>query len=198
MAVFDEILAKGVRAGQLPGRTNEAIKWYRKTAEAYTNINTSSLLQKSAAARQRSTISPGDCFMYQYDPKHKATLPYYDRFPIVFPVEISSDRFYGLNFHYLPLPHRALLLDQLYATRNNDKFDESTKLRMNYEFLKASSQFRFFRPCFKQYLGSHIRSRLIYIYPSEWDIAMFLPTHQFVKADVQKVWSDSRKSINAI
>jgi hypothetical protein len=37
----------------------------------------------------------------------------------------------------------------------------------------------------------------MYIYPSEWDMALFLPTERFSKAGKDKVWIDSRKIARA-
>ena len=50
--------------------------------------------------------------MFFYDPKFKKTLPYYDTFPLVLPLETYNDGFLGINMHYLPIPLRVNLLDQ--------------------------------------------------------------------------------------
>ncbi len=42
-------------------------------------------------------IMPGHLYMFVYDPKTKAELPYYDRFPLVFPFRKTPDGFIGLN-----------------------------------------------------------------------------------------------------
>ncbi len=69
-----------------------------------------------------SNIIPGNLYMYMYDPKLKATLPYYDRFPLVFPFSKTPDGFIGLNLHYLPYQLRVMLLDHLLVFKLlNDK-----------------------------------------------------------------------------
>ena len=40
-----------------------------------------------------STLAPGNLYMFFYDPKHKKTLPYYDKFPMVFPFATTEDGF---------------------------------------------------------------------------------------------------------
>ena len=55
----------------------------------------------------------GKLNMFMYDPKFKKTLPYYDTFPLVLPIEKYSDGFLGINLHYLPIPLRIKLLDRL-------------------------------------------------------------------------------------
>lgn len=192
--LFDTVLTKGIRSGQVPARTEGARAWYRETAQSYKRIDERALMKGDA---ERLTTKPmvGSMYMYYYDPKHKATLPYYDRFPLVFPYRKVAGGFMGINLHYLPLMYRAKLMDALYDVANNDKFDETTKLKMNYSILSSSSKFKYFAPCVKHYLNEHLRSRFLYVYPSEWDIALFLPTERFVGATKQKVWQDTKKLI---
>jgi hypothetical protein len=55
-----------------------------------------------------------------------------------------------------------------------------------------------FKPCFKRYLMSHVRSQFLYVFPSEWDLACFLPCQQFKKATDKQVWDHSTKMIYGI
>jgi hypothetical protein len=194
--VFDTIITKVVRSGQVPSRTDSARKWYRETASGYGRISERAMLRQETD-RLTSTIQPGSMYMYMYDPKYKDTLPFYDRFPLVFPFRVESDRFWGINLHYLPLPYRAILMDGLYDLANNTRYDESTKLRLSYQTLSRASKFRYFEPCVKQYLFSQLNSKFMYVYPSEWDIALFLPTERFTKASKTQVFAQSRKMIGA-
>jgi hypothetical protein len=193
--IFDEIITTGVRSGQVPARTQAARDWYRTTAQGAGRINEKRLVN-SDPGRLRVQARPGHMYMYMYDPKHKDTLPYYDRFPIIFPYHVESDRFWGINLHYLPIPYRAKLMDSLYDVANNNRFDESTKLKINYQILSSASKYKFFKPCVKQYLFTQMKSKFVYIYPSEWDIAIFLPLERFTKANKQQVWSQIRKQIS--
>ncbi len=192
--VFDTVLTKGVRSGQIPARTDEARKWFRDTAQGYKKIDERALM-RGDKDRLRNVPAVGSMYMYYYDPKHKQTLPYYDRFPLVFPYKKVPGGFMGINLHYLPLVYRAKLMDALYDVTNNNKFDETTKLKMNYSVLNSASKFKYFAPCVKHYLTDHLRSRFLYVYPSEWDVALFLPTERFEGASKQKVWADSKKLI---
>jgi hypothetical protein len=132
-------------------------------------------------------------YFYFYTPKLKDSLPYYDRFPLVIPIEQYPDGFLGLNLHYIHPKQRVVLLDKLSDTTNNDKYDETTKLRLNYAYLKAAANAFEATPCIKRYLFSNISSRFLEISADEWDIAAFLPTDSFVGATESKVYSDSRK-----
>lgn len=192
--IFDTVLTKGVRAGQIPARTEAARQWYRDTAKSYKRLDERSLM-KSDVERLTNKIMVGSMYMYYYDPKHKATLPYYDRFPLVFPYKKVPGGFMGLNMHYLPLQLRAKLMDSLYDVANNQQFDETTRLKLNYTILDGASKFKWFKPCVKHYLTEQLRSRFLYVYPSEWDVALFLPTERFQGATKQQVWADSKKLI---
>ena len=75
--------------------------------------------------------------MFIYAPKFGKKLPYYDTFPLVLPIESYNDGFLGLNLHYLPIPLRIRLLDELSDFSNNTKFDESTFLRVSYKKVKG-------------------------------------------------------------
>lgn len=192
--VFDTIMTQGVRAGQIPARTNQAREWFRETAGKMNRINERELMRGEVS---RMTTQPllGSMYMFYYDPKYKEELPYYDRFPLIFPYQKVKGGFMGLNLHYLPLQLRAKLMDGLYDYANNTRYDESTKLKMNYELLTRASKLRWFQPCIKHYLTQHVQSKFMYVYPSEWDIALFLPTERFVKAKKNQVWMDSKRML---
>jgi hypothetical protein len=194
-SVFDEILLRGVRSGQVPARTKEARKWFRDVAQNASSSKTSPTELLKETDRLSDGPSVGSMYHFKYDPKGKATLPYYDRFPLIFMVGPAQGGFYGLNLHYLPPPLRAKLMNGLYSITNNKKYDNTTKLRLSYDMLKSASKFRYFKPTFKHYLTSHVKSRFIYIAPTEWDIALMLPTQRFSKATADKVYSDSRQAI---
>lgn len=191
--LFDEILTKGVRAGQIPAREQKARNWYRDTAQQYRRLNERKFLKDTDRFTSRPII--GSMYMYYYDAKTKDQLPYFDRFPLVFPISKVKGGFYGLNMHYLPLQYRAILMDNLYDISTNKRYDESTRLRLSYDVLSKASKFRYFKPCVKRYLTSQMQSRFLYVYPSEWDIALFLPLERFQGARKTTVFKDSRQII---
>lgn len=192
--LFDQILAQGMRAGQMPGRSSTARNWYREKAKSLGKINETSLL-RGDNDRLKQRFGLGNMYFFMYDPKHKKTLPYYDTFPLIFPIDISEKHILGINFHYLPHKLRAKLMDALYEHVTNERYDEKTKMKISYGILKSATKYREFKPTIKKYLKTHIRSRLVYIHPAEWDAALFLNVAQFEGANQTKVWQDSRKII---
>jgi hypothetical protein len=193
--VFDTILNQGVRGGQIPARTQEAREWYRNTAQSYRNVTENQFLKGAEAARFSNTPMVGQMYMFRYNAKWKDELPYWDKFPLVFPFKKIKGGFLGLNMHYLPLNYRAQLMDALYTVTNNQLYNETTKLKLSYDILNGVAKFKFFKPTIKHYLTDHLTSRFLYVYPAEWDMALFLPLERFQKANKQEVWKDSRKMI---
>jgi hypothetical protein len=192
--VFDEILLRGIRSGKLPAREQDARDWFREQAKSVKKINDRQFMEEDTS-RLKARPLIGNMFTFYYDAKHKSTLPYFDRFPLIFPFKKVKGGFYGINMHYLPHRHRAMLMDELYDITNNRNFDETTKLKIKYRTLMRVSNTGYFKPCVKRYLSSHVRSKFMYIYPSEWDVALFLPTERFQGASKTKVWADSKKAI---
>jgi hypothetical protein len=192
--IFDDILLKGIRSGQVPARTGAARLWYRNKAKEAGKITENQIL-KSDRDRLKSKFALGSMYFFMYDPKHKDTLPYYDKFPLIFPIDVQPGKIMGLNFHYLPLRLRAKLMDALYEHATNENYDETTKMKISYSILSSVSKYKEFKPTLKTYLTSHVRSRLVYVNPSEWDIALFLDVAQFEKKTQTQVWAESRKGI---
>lgn len=191
--VFDDILLKGIRSGQIPSRTQVARQWYRDIARGTSTSDSKIMRGNREALRNRPAV--GKMYHFFYDPKGKQKLPYYDTFPLIFMVGPAQNGFYGINMHYLPLKLRAQLMDALYDLSSNKKFDESTRLRVSYDILKNASRYKNFKPTFKHYLSSNVRSRFLEINSTEWDIALFLPTERFQKMSKRSVQAQSRQLI---
>lgn len=184
VTTFFDILSKGMKAGQFPAKTTTAINWYREKAKEVSSVNRKKFIANQSDPRQqrgggRAGIEVGSMYIYNYDPKHKATLEVYDTHPIVIPFTVLGDRFYGCNFHYLPPPLRAQLMDVLHSIRNNDAYDATTKLKITYQVLKAIAKKKLYEPTIHCYLKRHIKSKVMYVYPQEWDQAIFLPLAKF-------------------
>ena len=201
--IYQKLLDEGVRSGQTPAKTRGARNWFRNLARQTTGIQPNTILK--TAPKVQLTRVPQVGFMYHffYDPKHKETLPYYDRFPLIFPFKrgftrqraIEEGSFLGINLHYLPPQLRARLMDALYTISIDKTFDENTRIRISYEILNKASKFRFFKPCVKRYLVNRVRSRFVKINADQWDTALFLPTERFVKKSKSYVQRQSRKML---
>ena len=187
----------GVQKGITPNNTLDARNWYRTTAKQVTRVNDNKIMKdRERLTTKMNRASIGRMFMFYYDAKTKDTLPYWDQFPLVFPIQLYSDGFLGINLHYISPLMRAKLMNALYLTINNKNYDDSTKLRISYSILSNASRFKYFKPCIKRYLFSNVRSRYYYVKPNEWDMALMLPTERFVGESKQNVFKDSTQKIS--
>lgn len=191
--LFKTLEQEAFRNGITP-RTKQSREWFRRKASTLRNVNRRSLMQMKPLERSSNFIV-GSMVMYYYDPKHKDTLPYYDRFPLTIIVDMTPDGFTGLNLHYLPMTLRAKFLDGLLDNITSTVYNEATRFRVTYNYLKSASNMRYFQPCFKRYLTDHVMSQFAMVPAPEWEVATFLPTAQFEKATAAKVWRDSRQMV---
>ena len=191
--LFQKLELEAFRAGINP-RTQQSRDWFRKKAQQMRRVNRNQLMQEEEILL-RNRFGVGNMYMFFYDPKTKDTLPYYDAFPLVIPVEPAEKGFYGINLHYLPPVLRAKFLDSLLDITSNKSYDEKTKFQLSYQLLKGSQKFRHFKPCFKRYLTANVRSRFALVPAPEWEIATFLPTADWRKASGTQVYKDSRAMI---
>lgn len=162
----------------------QADLWYRSQASKMSGINREKVMASAGSFKTFTTIGPqsiGKMYMYFYDPKHKDTLPFYDIFPLVFPIQIYDDGFLGINLHYLPPQARGKLMNALYTIANNNKYNASMKLNISYNILKQSAKkFGGFENCIKRYLFSHVRSSFQFVNANDWDKALLLPLQKWV------------------
>ena len=185
----------GLSYNEIESYTSKARTWYLNELKTM-RVNRQALLRDPETIKKSRPL-PGRMFMFFYDPKHKATLPYYDQFPLILMVESAKPKtgFYGLNFHYLDYRKRAILLSRLLQYSNNKKYDESTRLNLSYRLLKGASRLAAFKPCFKHYLPSQIKGVIKMVPADYWETALFFPSEQFRKAQKNSVFSDSRGKI---
>lgn len=191
--LFKTVEQEAFRAGITP-RTRQSREWFRKKVQNMRGINRRALMrEEEIQLRNRGGV--GGMYMFFYDPQTKDKLPYWDNFPLIIYVEKAERGFYGLNLHYLPMTLRAKFLDGLMDLTNNEKYDETTRFDISYQYLKSAASMKYFKPCFKRYLTKGVEGRLAYVPAPEWEIATFLPTAQFARASQSKVWADSRDMI---
>ena len=163
--------------------------WYREKIKEFGQPGAMDLIRDG---KRNNKPFYGKLNMFFYNPKHKKTLPYYDTFPLVLPLERYPDGFLGINMHYLPIPLRIKLLDRLVDYSNNTKFDESTRLMVDYNKLK---KVRLIRPTIHRYLSGYTKSQFRRIDADEFTIATLLPVQRFKKASESAVWKESRGMI---
>jgi len=186
-------LKVAIQTNQVAAKSRAAGNWFRslvgRARGAFSDETPQSILTRSESLTSRSRL--GKMYFYSYNPKWKDKLPWYDTFPLVFPIEEYNNGFLGLNFHYLRPKDRAILLDQLKVFANNKKYDETTKLRLTYNMLKGFSKIKRAKPTVHRYLSSKVNSKFVLVNADEWEVALFLPVERFRKANKKQVWAHS-------
>ena len=171
------------------GGRPKSTQWYRDKIKEFGKPGAMDLIRDG---KQSRTPHYGRMNMFFYDPKGRKTLPYYDTFPLVLPIERYPDGFLGINFHYLPMGLRLKLLDRIVDFSNNTKFDESTIIDANYSQLK---NIREIKPTLKRYLAGRVKTRFRRVDADEFTVAALLPIARWKKGTQQDVYRDSRKMI---
>ena len=167
----------------------KSTQWFRDKIKEFGTPKSADLIRDG---KRTSSPTFGLLNMFMYDPKLKDKLPYYDTFPLVLPIEEYSNGFLGINLHYLSMPIRIRLLDRLVDYSNNDKFDKSTKLRVDYSRLKKID---LIKPCLKRYLAGQVKSKFRKVEADEFMVATLLPVQRFKKQSDSHVFAKSRGMI---
>ena len=188
-------LAEEKNSLQMDRLSQESVKWFMTKMANLKNTSRVPGAIKREEFRNTNRFIKGGLFFFNYDPKTKADLPYYDKFPLVLMLERYDDGFLGLNLHYLPIKYRVAFMDKLLDYGRFDEEGDPVRIRITYDILSATKRFKEFRPCIKRYLTNHVKSRILMVQPHEWETAVFLPVHNFKKAKADKVWRDSIQEI---
>ena len=140
------------------GGKERSVRWFREKVKELGEFHQDNLFVRVGFL----LVQPTDRMnFFMYSPKYKDdknVLPYYDRFPLILPVQPLrpyTEGFMGLNFHYLSIPMRIRLLNIMSEYASDDKFDEGTRLRLTWNRIKRNQMVR---PTIKRYLYEHVRT----------------------------------------
>lgn len=172
----------------------QSINWYNRQVANLRDLQrgVNSALVRSTSLK--ATITPGELYIFKYDPKHKDTLPYYDSLPLVLPFATAPGGFLGLNLHYLPYGWRFKLMGALLDLVTNES-DASARAQVSWKILNNSAKFPGVSPCVKHYLTSHVQSKFLNIPADQWLAASMMPIEQFHGSNKSSVFADSRRNI---
>lgn len=136
---------------------------------------------------------PGRIYAFAYDAKHKETLPYWDKFPLIIYLGLGKHNLmYGLNLHYIPPKARQQFLEELLKQYSNTPtITNKTKLKIDWSQVKG---FRGADQMIKAYITGNIMGSLVEIAPKDWANVVLMPLQQFVskgkRFSANKVWSN--------
>lgn len=165
----------GLNFQKLSGKAKDAAKWFvQKVKDS---------IHKSSGSYTRPRL--GGMYLYVYDAKYKDKLPFWDAAPLIVVIQWKEGGFDGLNFHYLPLKDRLILLKTLKGLAGGA---DKRYMLLSYKLLLKMSNTNW-SFAYKRYLFSHCRGRFIEIPPSEWELALSLQTANWKKASEATVHS---------
>ena len=181
----------------LQKRSIEALTWYRQKVHTFfgaqrLNLDSPVTMKELGNMAPVKGIYIGRIYSFKYTPKLKATLPYYDRFPLVLIIKIVPGGFIGLNFHYINPIDRAIFMDRLFDLEVPDSRNKTMRINISYNLLTQSNRLRYYKACIKRYRYHNIGNFFVPIQPQEWELALFLPTDHFMKETRKTVWDLSR------
>ena len=197
-------LKTAIATGDVAAKARQAATWFRsiveraKIALSRETVFQTVITEAAQAGGLTSKMWLGKMYFFVYNPKHKMTLPYYDMFPLVLPVERYSDGFLGINFHYLAPKDRAHLLDEIKIFVNDKTLSEKTRIMLTYDMLRGFTKFKRAKPCLKRYITMYMKTQFIPILPDEWGPAIFLPVENFKKMSKKAVWIESKNIYSSI
>ena len=197
-------LKTAIATGDIAAKTRMAATWFRsiveraKIALSRETVFQTVITEAAQAGGLTSKMWLGKMYFFVYNPKHKMTLPYYDMFPLVLPVERYSNGFLGINFHYLAPKDRAHLLDEIKIFVNDKTLSEKTRIMLTYDMLRGFTKFKRAKPCLKRYITMYMKTQFIPVLPDEWGPAIFLPVENFKKMSKKAVWMESKKIYSTI
>lgn len=192
-------LRKGEQKRQLINSFRKNLKDYGKDGAAAANNKSTKWfrdkLSKTVRSRSVVKLRPGAIYTYVYDAKHKDTLPYWDKFPLmVFLGETKTKSgqklLLGLNLHYIPPRARQEFLEELLIHASTKRYSATTRLKIDWSMVK---NMRGSKEMIKAYIPANIKGGIAEIDARDWVNVIYLPTHQFMskgkRYSAKRVWS---------
>lgn len=127
----------------------------------------------------RNRFQAGKIYVFQYDPKYKNELPWFDQNPVVLAIEQVDNNDFGVNLNLLPVPFKEKLLDDLYERM--DGFINSTSkkpainqrpLRISYQGMKTYLEKFGYDFAIRQYIPSRKINQAVVSYAKWPEIAL--------------------------
>jgi hypothetical protein len=165
---------------QVKAKSREAVKWFKDLVKQTTKAAFPAMTGRKDIRSQSvdikgnlGAVDIGTMFFFQYNAKWDEILPYWDKFPLIFPFAPAKGGFYGINLHYLNPERRSKLMQALIKSQGSGgKMNENFQLKLNYNII---SKFKPAKRCVKRYLTSHAKGGFYKISGEDWPYAVGLP-----------------------
>lgn len=172
--------------------TQKSLDWFRKyIPRAHNKIRIPQVLRDRDMWKNKMSL--GKMYFFEYDAKHKKTLPIWDRYPLIFPFASYTAKdgakiIIGLNMHYLSPAHRMVAFSALLKLRTESRYRKSTRLQMEWTVLKSMSESKFFENSVHAYRMDHVKSIFVEVPSQSWEMMLFLPLARWQKGTKNDAW----------
>lgn len=172
--------------GSAKRNTEESFDFFRKyVGRSYNKLGTGSMFRDRKTWKSASTFALGKMYFFEYDALHKATLPIWDRYPIViffhtYKSKAGDQIILGLNFHYLAPALRMAAFRALLRFKTGSGYKKSSKLDFGWNVIKVLAQSKYYEKAVHAYRVDHLKSTLVEIPAQSWEMALFLPLQRWV------------------
>jgi hypothetical protein len=170
----------------------KSMDWFRKrVTKNFSSVRTARMFRDQELFSSGMTL--GRMYFFEYDAKHKDTLPLWDRYPLVIPFNAyrakdGAEIVLGLNFHYLQPVLRMAAFRALLKFKTNDRFNKKTKLDFSWKVISTLAQSRYFEHAVHAYRMDHVRSKFVDIPAQSYELVLFLPLARFQKGSKSEAW----------
>ena len=171
--IIEELLGETPPFDWFQGKVRDLIDQSEKPAE---------LLPLWQRRTNRVQMLRFNMFFYDPQPELKTNLPYFDMFPLVYPLRRFGDGFTGINVHYLPPAFKEDFYNIFSRFATDDNMDDKTLYRATWSKI---SRFKVMRPLIRRYSYQSIMSKFLVLNATEVPIALLLPLQRFVKPDIR-------------
>lgn len=141
--------------------------WYAKDGRMVSKMELAEALQEKKKQAPNEDQYPLQFWMFTYDAKHKARLPVWDMFPVVFVTDFGGGGFAGVNIHYIDKQARMTLLQEIFDILD-DGGDPSEAIALITEVGNSYKGY-------KKYLNSYVRTAKVQIPREMWEEAFDTP-----------------------
>jgi hypothetical protein len=129
----------------------------------------------------KKKFQPGRILFYQYNAKDKTQT--YDKTPLVMVLKSNKSHMLGLNFHWLPMPLRVLLIKKIISL-NKQNIKNKVPLEFSYRTLKPFLKKLGYAPCIRLYIRTRVSTAGVLIPDSQLMNVARLKSETFTKGKV--------------
>ena len=184
-----DLLLRDFRSRTKERTRDSVVKNQQKSNEWFSKI-----IKQNVYGYKPNKLTIGKIYTYIYDAKHKATLPYWDVYPLIIYLGESIKHrglMLGLNLHYIPPKARQEFLEELLKYASTDRITNKTALKINWGMVKSMKGADLM---VKSYIPNRIKGGMIEVKPHDWSNVVYLPTQKFISGldnkphNVSKIW----------